>query len=185
MHLKYLNPFRYLYNSSNQNKRNKTIPKSKKYFAWFGKHKDHELEMAVYEEVQPFIPTITKGKVVRVYDGDTITIATRIDFDGRKSAKLYRFNVRLRGIDTPEINTKNPTERLLAIEARDALHGIIMGQIVTLEGTSYDKYGRLLADVKTLTGINAGKWMIEKGYAVNYDGGKKYIPNEWTDVALT
>jgi endonuclease YncB( thermonuclease family) len=175
MHLRYLNPFRY-WRTSKSNKRAR--------FPWFGKKKDTELEMAVYEEVQPFIPSITQGKVVRVYDGDTITIATRINLDGRPSAKLYRFNVRLRGIDAPEMRSQNHAEKLLAIEARDALHGIVMGQIVSLEGTSYDKYGRLLADVRTPTGLNAGQWMIEQGYAVNYDGGKKYIPNEWTDISL-
>lgn len=175
MHIKYLNPFRY-WRTSKSNKRTR--------FAWFGKGKDLELEMAVYDEVQPFIPSITQGKVVRVYDGDTITIATRIDLDGRPSAQLYRFNVRLRGIDSPEMRSKNQTEKLLAIDARDALHDIVMGQMVSLEGTSYDKYGRLLADVKTLKGLNVGQWMIEQGYAVNYNGGKKYIPNEWTDVSL-
>lgn len=151
---------------------------------WFWKKRDVELEMATYEEVKPFIPAINFGKVVRVYDGDTITIAARIDLEGKMSMKLYRFNVRLRGIDSPEIRSKNPSEKLLAVEARDALHELLMGKLITLEGTCYDKYGRLLADVKTMDGINAGQWMVENLHAVRYNGGKKYIPSEWTDIPL-
>ena len=151
---------------------------------WFRRKRDRELEMAVYEDTQRFIPDISGGKVVRVYDGDTITIATRVCLEGNTSIKLYRFNVRLRGINTPEISSKYPAEKLLAIEARDALRNIVMGKLVTLEGISYDKYGRILADVKTRDGLNIGQWMIENQYAISYDGGKKYIPNEWTDIPL-
>jgi endonuclease YncB( thermonuclease family) len=151
---------------------------------WFRKKRDRELEMAVYEDTQRFLPDIPCGKVVRVHDGDTLTIAARVCLEGKSSMKLYRFNVRLRGTNSPEISSKYPAEKLLAIEARDALRNIIMGKIVTLEGTSYDKYGRLLADVKTQEGLNVGQWMIENQYAISYDGGKKYIPNEWTDIPL-
>jgi len=97
---------------------------------------------------------------------------------------LYRFNVRLRGIDVPEIHARNPSEKLLAMESRDALHGMVMGKMVTLEGTSYDKYGRLLADVKMQDGLNVGQWMVENQYAIGHDGSKKYVPNEWTDIPL-
>ena len=34
-----------------------------------------ELEEVNYEDTIPFIPPITHGKVIKVYDGDTITIA--------------------------------------------------------------------------------------------------------------
>ena len=146
-----------------------------------GKKRDIEMETSTYEDVQPFIPVIKTGKIVKVYDGDTVTISARIRITETQSTKLFRFNVRLRGIDSPEIKTKNDNERILGIEARDGLRSLIMNEIVTLENVDYDKYGRILADVITKEGVNASDWMLENEFAVKYDGGTKHKPSEWTD----
>jgi endonuclease YncB( thermonuclease family) len=90
----------------------------------------------------------------------------------------------LRGIDSPEIKTKNEKERILGIEARDGLRKFIMNEIVTLENVDYDKYGRILADVVTKEGVNVSDWMLSNDYAVKYNGGTKYRPSEWTDISL-
>lgn len=127
-----------------------------------------------YKTCIPYIPNITYGKVVKVYDGDTITIATRIPND----LTIYRFSVRLLGIDTPEIKTKSTREKQLAILSRDALETLIIGQIVQLRNVSIEKYGRILANVY-LKEIDLSQWMIEKGYAVPYDGKTKQIPDAW------
>ena len=50
-----------------------------------------------YDDTIPYIPELTHGKVVKVYDGDTITIASQLP----GSSTLYRFSIRLAGIDTP------------------------------------------------------------------------------------
>lgn len=50
---------------------------------------------------------------MKVYDGDTITIATRLGGTG----SLYRFSVRLLAIDTPEKRTKNKEEKEIAMKA--------------------------------------------------------------------
>ena len=65
----------------------------------------------------PFIPPVTAGFVIKVYDGDTITVAARLPY---ADSPLYRFPVRLRGIDSPEIRGKTPAERAAAVAARDA-----------------------------------------------------------------
>lgn len=148
------------------------------------KKRDIEMEMSTYEDVQPFIPVIKTGKIVKVYDGDTVTISARIYITETQTTKLFRFNVRLRGIDSPEIKTKNEKERLLGIEARDGLRKFIMNEIVTLENIAYDKYGRILADVITNNGTNVSEWMLSNDYAVKYDGGTKHRPSEWTDISL-
>ena len=80
---------------------------------------DTEMEMSTYDSVEPFVPVIKKGKIVKVYDGDTVTISARIHITETQTTKLFRFNVRLRGIDSPEIRTKNEKERRLAIVSRD------------------------------------------------------------------
>ena len=106
------------------------------------------------------------GTVIKVYDGDTITIACKMP----PSSTLYRFHVRLRHIDCPEIKSSN---KEAAIKARDALANLVMGKEVTLVDTSCDKYGRLLANVFTGDGVNLSEWSLENGYSVPYEGGKK------------
>ena len=67
-------------------------------------------EEIVWKNTKPFVPPLTGGRVIKVYDGDTITVANYMPFP---NSPLYRFSVRLRGIDCPEIKTKNPTEKEL------------------------------------------------------------------------
>ena len=56
-----------------------------------------------WEDTIPFTFPISRGQVIKVYDGDTITIASKLPFE---SYPLYRLSVRLNGIDTPEIKGK-------------------------------------------------------------------------------
>jgi endonuclease YncB( thermonuclease family) len=148
------------------------------------KKQDADMESATYENVKPFIPDIRMGKVIRVYDGDTITIAARFHIDDVVIPKLFRYSVRLRRIDSPEKKTKNKKEKELAIKSRDALSNLIMGKVVILENIEYDKYGRVLAEIMTEDGINVSDWMLTGGFAVEYDGGTKHRPAEWTDVEV-
>jgi endonuclease YncB( thermonuclease family) len=126
-----------------------------------------------------FVPCIQRAKVIKVYDGDTLTVAGRLVVDGRPSLSIYKFQVRLRGIDTPELKTKNAKEKELATRARDALASYVLNAVVTLQNIEYDKYGRLLADVVASDGQNLSGWMLENKFAVAYDGGTKAVPAEW------
>lgn len=137
------------------------------------------LEDVKYEETIPFVPTLHRGKVVKVYDGDTFTIASKLYIDAIESDTYYRFSVRIKGIDTPELKTKNETEKILAIAARNALSSRIENRIVELKHVELEKYGRILADVY-IDGIDIAKWMIQEKHAVPYDGKTKNIPKEWT-----
>ena len=71
-----------------------------------------------------------RAYVRRVYDGDTITIAAKLPY---KHSPIYRFSVRLNGIDTPEIKGKNEDEKKCAKMARDALKETILNKTVHLE----------------------------------------------------
>jgi len=133
------------------------------------------LDKITYENTIPFIPPITSGKVVKVYDGDTFTLAAKLpNTDG----PVYRFTVRLNGIDTPEIKGKTATEKELAKRARDALSSLILNKIIILKNVETEKYGRLLAEVY-LDDININNYMVDNKYAVKYDGGTKERPEEW------
>tara|TARA_Y100000287_G_C14173756_1_gene331228 strand:- start:176 stop:640 length:465 start_codon:yes stop_codon:yes gene_type:complete len=130
-----------------------------------------------YSTSIPFVANITTGRVVKVYDGDTITVATNVINDN-VSDTFYRFSVRIRGIDCPEIRTKNATEKECAKIARKAVMDTFYHKIVTLTNVSYDKYGRILADV-SIGDISVSKMLLDKRLAISYDGGKKTSPTDW------
>ena len=130
-----------------------------------------------YKNTTPFIVPLKKGTVVKVYDGDTITVANTLPIIDDDT--IYRFSVRLNGIDTPELRGgKNEDEKTLAIMARDFLSGKIMHKQVELRDVKTEKYGRLLADV-WFQGKSMNSLMVEKRFAVEYDGGTKLSPDNW------
>ena len=124
-----------------------------------------------YVNTTIFIPPIHYCKVVKVYDGDTITVATTLPFKNN-SSQVYRFRVRLRHIDSPEIKGSTLKEKELAIKARDALHSKIFDKIVRLENNGTEKWGRVLADVY-YENIHINQWMLDNKFAVPYEGGTK------------
>lgn len=82
------------------------------------------------------------GKVVDVYDGDTVKICFPI------FGEMFRWNCRIQGVDTPEKN-----------EARDALRSLVLNRVVTVVCGDFDKYGRLLVDISTKEQVNVSKWL--------------------------
>ena len=116
-----------------------------------------------------FIPDISGGYVIKVYDGDTITIAQKLPYP---ESPLYRFSVRLAGIDSPEMKGKSKEEKVAAKLSQKALEEIILNKNVTIKNVKTEKYGRLLADVY-YENIHLNKWMLDNNYAVPYNGGTK------------
>jgi len=59
--------------------------------------------------------TVTVSKVISVYDGDTF----RVNIDSLPPLVGKNIPIRLKGVDTPEIQGKCQYERDLALKARD------------------------------------------------------------------
>lgn len=113
-------------------------------------------------------------KCVRVYDGDTITVV----FKPEGLNNIYKYDIRLAGIDTPELRSTITTEKELAIQARDFVRERILGKIIKINCGKYDKYGRLLAYVFELQNNRSlNEILVDQNYAYKYDGGKKNICN--------
>ena len=134
---------------------------------------DIELENSTISNTNKFIPDLIHAKVIKVYDGDTITVAARL-LNGNN--KIYKWTVRLDGIDTPEMNSKDENEKRLAQIAKDALQNRLLlsenNKTVQLKQIKYDKYGRILA--KVYFGNECiNDWMLNEKYAVEYHGGTK------------
>ena len=109
-------------------------------------------------------------KCISVYDGDTITVV----FKPFESCVFYKFRIRLSGIDTPEMRTKNIGEKEKATEVRDFLRGLILDKLIKIKCGEFDKYGRLLAYVY-IDDTNINQLLIDKKFAYEYDGGTKRV----------
>jgi competence ComEA-like helix-hairpin-helix protein len=95
--------------------------------------------------------TVT-GRVVKVYDGDTITV-----LDGNYT----QHKIRLDGIDAPERGQD------YGAKGTQALKAVLGSGQVVVEVTTKDKYGRGIGQVIVgQTNVNA--WMVEKGWAWHY-----------------
>lgn len=131
----------------------------------------------IWKDTIQFTPPIEKGIVIKVYDGDTITIASKLPYE---NSPLYRFSVRLNGIDCPEIKGKDEHEKQCSQLAKQELSDLILNKIITLKNIQTEKYGRILADVY-LDDFHLNKHMLDKRLAVIYDGGTKISPKNWMD----
>ena len=129
------------------------------------------------KSVKTFVPPITQGRVIKCYDGDTITIAAYLPYKG---SELYKFSVRINGIDCPEIKSKCVSEKDCAQIAKKYVEDKILHKMVRLENVSLEKYGRILADVY-IDNISIGDYLIGHRLAVKYDGGTKKIPDNWME----
>jgi len=130
-----------------------------------------------WDDTVPFTFPITGGQVIKVYDADTITIASKLPYD---DSPLYRLSVRLNGIDTPEMKGKGVSdeEKVAAMLARDFVSGMVLHKYVRLENIESEKYGRILADVY-FGDIHLNDLLVKERYAVKYDGGTKMKPESW------
>lgn len=118
-----------------------------------------------------FIDQIKIGKVVDIYDGDTITVLTDVH------GYYYKFRVRLYGIDCPEIKPLKDIENRdlhikSAIKVKDILSMLILNRTVKLLCKNFDKYGRLLVIV-IYEDININDFLLENKLAKKYDGKTK------------
>jgi micrococcal nuclease len=130
-----------------------------------------------YDNTEIFIPDIKYAYVIKVYDGDTFTIGTKLK--GHKD-KLFRFSIRIKGIDCPELRTKDFTEKEIALLAKYFVIEKIREHenIVKLDNIIYDKYGRLCADVY-VGNILLKDLIINNRLGVEYYGGTKNTPKNW------
>ena len=115
-----------------------------------------------------------KAEVLSVYDGDTITVM--ID-QGMKH--FARVKVRMIGINTPELRTKDLEEKERGYAAKDYLKSRIEGKTVVVHTVKKGKFGRWLGVIWLYEegmeelGESLNDEMIRMGHAVAYDGGKR------------
>ena len=110
-----------------------------------------------------------KARVLDILDGDTF-LADALVWPGH----VVRINVRIRGIDAPEMKARCAAEHDAAQKARDALVDLLSDGAVALSNISGAKYyGRVLADVETSGGQSVAPIMLGEGLVRPYDGGRR------------
>jgi endonuclease YncB( thermonuclease family) len=129
------------------------------------------------------------ARLLDVYDGDTVTVGVPISSICGKNdnAEFRKINIRVLGIDTPEIKSK---DKEAALEARNTAFTFLTGLefsgkikdqlastncIVWIELGKNDKYGgRYLGIVrKEENGMSLSQFMLNTGMAKYYNGGTK------------
>ncbi|WP_412469783.1 MULTISPECIES: thermonuclease family protein [unclassified Halobacteriovorax] len=103
-----------------------------------------------------------EGKVLYIHDGDTMTVYS--DFLGKKK------NIRMLGIDTPEVDFNGNTQGQISLDARDFLRSLVpIGSMVTIDlGRDGDLNTRRLLGTVLYKGQDINYEMLKSGLAVPY-----------------
>lgn len=103
-----------------------------------------------------------KAKVIKVYDGDTITVLADLGF-----SITIKETIRFYGLNTPEVRG---VEREDGLISRDRLRERILGKevIIKTRKDKKGKYGRYIAEI-FLEDENINEWLITEGLAERKD----------------
>lgn len=105
--------------------------------------------------------------LIRVVDGDTVWLDVDLGFRTH-----VRIDVRLLGINTPEVVGASRAAGLAARAELVRLCGLRQLRVETLKADSADKYGRWLATIYAIqpdgTETNVNQALISGGFAVPY-----------------
>lgn len=133
------------------------------------------------------------ARVVDIIDGDTMVLVFEL------LGKFFKFNARLSGIDVSELHNSNDDLKQVSVLAKMRVLSVLLSDnniasygylpsdrkgiqslcekyplLVYVDCDGFDKYGRVLATVRTLNqSINLSKMLIEENFAYAYSGGKK------------
>ena len=89
-------------------------------------------------------PNVKVSRLLRVIDGDTFAC----DIDEHSAIAGKNISIRLRGINTPELRSRNPEERKSANLEKQRLSGLLNNaRVIELRNIDRDKYFRIDADV--------------------------------------
>lgn len=109
-------------------------------------------------------------KIVRVVDGDTVDVDVDLGFNLWKHGE----RIRLFGIDTEEVRTKDAEEKASGLEAKAAVERMLhKGGTYRLVTEEKDKYGRYLGYIYVAGKVSVNDALLRAGLAVPYTGQSK------------
>ncbi len=108
-----------------------------------------------------------KVELLRVVDGDTVDVRIDLGFN-----VWHKCRVRLMGINAPESRTRDKEEKKRGLAAKQWLIDRLEYKEIEMQSYGTGKYGRVLGEL-FVDGVNINQLMVEKGHAVDYDGGNR------------
>ncbi|PCG20553.1 thermonuclease family protein [Brachyspira sp. G79] len=119
---------------------------------------------------QTYKGEITNFELVRVRDGDTFVV----NIKNIPAVFGEEIAIRIRGIDTPELDDSRKAIKDIAYKAKFELETLLYSsKKIVLYNLGRDKYFRVLASVKA-DDIDVGQYLIKKGLAKKYTGKKEW-----------
>ena len=103
-----------------------------------------------------------KAIITNVVDGDTVDAVIDVGFKMTTTQRL-----RLLGVDTAELTSKDLIERAKAQEAKLYVMEQLLGKSVLIKTEKADSFGRYLATI-SINGLNFNQSLLDKGLATPY-----------------
>ncbi|MEM8923161.1 MAG: lamin tail domain-containing protein [Actinomycetota bacterium] len=124
------------------------------------------------------------GEPVEVGPGQPVTIVRVIDGDSLEVllADGAERELRLEGINAPELNALGGGRTCAGTAARDELEAILSAGAVTLTGSEVDRFDRLLATL-WVDGVPANAEMVRAGWALGQWSGDQRLVGVMIDAA--
>ena len=97
-------------------------------------HKLSTLPISSFTRFSPK-PDDSLVRISKVYDGDTFTALCLL------SGEAHKLQVRLRGIDCPELRGSGDPEKKAARAVRDVVRLWVLGKVCRIQPHECDKYG--------------------------------------------
>jgi micrococcal nuclease len=117
-------------------------------------------------------------KFIKNYDGDTVTF----EIPNVHPIIGKNISIRISGIDTPEMKTKNPCEKNKAVAAKKVVENLLKGaKRIHIKNIKRGKYFRIVGDV-IADGVDIKSVLLQKKLAYEYSGGNKIKVN-WCDTS--
>lgn len=115
------------------------------------------------------------GTVHHHYDGDTV-FALLWD----PLAQLYLLAaVRVRGVQAPELHDRGgPTVAAAVADLAPVGTAVLVGDV-----GPYPRPGHITGSITTHAGVDVATWLLERGYAVRWDGSGAKPPVPWPPAA--
>lgn len=115
-----------------------------------------------------------RGRVLKTVDGDSAVLMLDLGF------KIHlEVEIRLKGINAPEMSSKVSGEHEAAVKSKDFLDALLAQSPLTVktektsrrdESDKQEKYGRYLATITNGAGVDVNAEMVKAGHAVEYAG---------------
>jgi micrococcal nuclease len=124
---------------------------------------------------------VTECIIHHIYDGDTFRVSAQFPQFNSPVA----FKCRLRGIDTPELRTKNLAEKKLGLLAKTYVIDVIRDiGVKEVKCYKFGKYGRVIVNVTLKDDRDLATCLIEANLGVAYDGksSRKRADGFWVNL---